>query len=236
VKPDKVKYGIDDSFSTTIVVNWERGVDSPGHLTSGGIANHESLRGCNHMKMREWFSLQYFRVQQIQALVSSLLAIMSFAVIIALYLRWEDTSRLLMMILVVIVAVYAFAWIWDMFLKVWIARQVINVRRNPFSIWRMTPREQMQYKETIIPIMKSQRETILILNQFAREMDLNPIATVDPDNLGLSESQIDKWERISGEGRFAKNDYPPEMRDVVWDEQVSLEKIKNGHTTKEPPR
>jgi FlaA1/EpsC-like NDP-sugar epimerase len=181
------------------------------------------------MQAREWFSLQYFRVQQIQALVSSILAIMSFAVIIALYLEWDDTSRLLILILFVIAAVYAFAWIWDMFLKVWIARQVINVRRNPYSIWRMTPREQVQYKETILPIMKSQRETILILNQFAKEMDLNPIATVDPDDIGLSNDQIEKWDRISSDGRFEREDYPDELRDTVWDEKVSLEKIKNGH-------
>lgn len=181
------------------------------------------------MQVREWFSLQYFRVQQIQALVSSLLAIMSFAVVIALYFKWNDTSRLLVLILFVIVAVYAFAWVWDMFLKVWIARQVINVRRNPYSIWRMTPREQVQYKETIVPIMKSQRETILILNQLAREMDLNPIATVDPDSIGLSKEQIEKWDRISSDGRFEREDYPEELRDAVWDEEVSLEKIKNGH-------
>jgi hypothetical protein len=187
------------------------------------------------MKVREWFSLQYFRVQQIQALVSSLLAIMSFAIVIALYLKWEDASRLLILVLAVIIGVYAFAWIWDMFLKVWIARQVINVRRNPFSIWRMTPREQMQYKETIVPIMKSQRETILILNQFAKEMDLNPVATVDPDDIGLSKHQIEKWERISADGRFTKEDYPPELRDAVWDEEVSLEKIKNGHGTQREP-
>jgi FlaA1/EpsC-like NDP-sugar epimerase len=181
------------------------------------------------MKVREWFSLQYFRVQQIQALVSSLLAIMSFAVVIALYFGWQDTTRLLILVLVVIVGIYTFAWIWDMFLKVWIARQVINVRRNPFSIWRMTPREQVQYKETIIPIMKSQRATILMLNKFAKEMELNPIATVDPDDIGLSEDQIQKWERISGEGRFVKEDYPPELRDIMWDEDVSLEKIRNGN-------
>ena len=181
------------------------------------------------MKVREWFSLQYFRVQQIQALVSSLLAIMSFAVVIALYFGWQDTTRLLILVLVVIAGIYIFAWIWDMFLKVWIARQVINVRRNPFSIWRMTPREQVQYKETIIPIMKSQRATILMLNKFAKEMELNPVATVDPDDIGLSESQIQKWDRISGEGKFNREDYPPELRDIMWDEDVSLEKIRNGN-------
>ncbi|MFQ5884461.1 MAG: hypothetical protein ACE5IO_05110, partial [Thermoplasmata archaeon] len=84
------------------------------------------------MKAREWFSLQYFRVQQIQVLASSFLAITSFAVVIALYMKWEDPNRLLILVLVVVVAIYSFAWIWDMFLKVWIARQVINVRRNPF--------------------------------------------------------------------------------------------------------
>lgn len=181
------------------------------------------------MKVREWFSLQYFRVQQIQALVSSLLAIMSFAVVIALYFGWQDTTRLLILVLVVIVGIYTFAWIWDMFLKVWIARQVINVRRNPFSIWRMTPREQVQYKETIIPIMKSQRATIQMLNQFAKEMDLNPVATVNPDEIGLSAEQIEKWDRIAGDGRFTKEDYPPELRDIMWDESVSLEKIRNGN-------
>lgn len=180
------------------------------------------------MKVREWFSLQYFRVQQIQALVSSGLAIMSFAVVIALYLRWEDPARLLMMVLIVIAGIYAFAWVWDMFLKVWIARQVINVRRNPFSIWRMTPREQVQYQETIIPIMKSQRETILMLNQFAKEMSLNPIATVNPDDIGLSEERIEKWERIAKNGKFVKEDYPPELRDAIWDEAVTFQRIKNG--------
>jgi hypothetical protein len=93
----------------------------------------------------------------------------------------------------------------------------------------MTPREQVQYKETILPIMKSQRETINILNQFAKEMDLNPIATVDPDSIGLSEEQIEKWERISSDGRFEREDYPEDLRDTVWDEKVSLEKITNGH-------
>ncbi|TET91140.1 MAG: hypothetical protein E3J35_03980 [Methanomassiliicoccales archaeon] len=178
------------------------------------------------MKGREWFSLQYFRVQQIQVLVSSFLAITSFAVVIALYMKWEDPNRLLILVLVVVVAVYSFAWIWDMFFKVWIARQVINVRRNPFSIWRMTPREQMQYKETIIPIMKSQRATVLMLNKFAKEMDLNPVASVNPDELGLSEEQIQKWERIAKDGKFAREDYPSELRDAVWDEEVTFH--KNG--------
>lgn len=178
------------------------------------------------MKVREWFSLQYFRVQQIQVLVSSFLAIVSFAVVIALYFRWEDPSRLLVLVLVVVAAIYSLAWIWDMFLKVWIARQVVNVRRNPYSIWRMTPREQVQYKETILPIMKSQRETVLMLNAFARQMDLNPIASVDPDELGLSKEQIEKWERISKDGKFTREDYPSELRDTVWDEEVTLH--KNG--------
>jgi hypothetical protein len=180
------------------------------------------------MKGREWFSLQYFRVQQIQALVSSGLAIMSFAVVIALYLKWEDPVGLFIMILFVVAGIYAFAWVWDMFLKVWIARQVINVRRNPFSIWRMTPREQVQFKETIVPIMRSQRESILMLNQFAKEMSLNPVATVNPDDIGLSKEQIEKWERISKDGKFMREDYPPELRDIVWDEEVALQRTKNG--------
>ena len=180
------------------------------------------------MRVREWFSLQYFRVQQIQVLVSSVLAIMSFAIVISLYLGWKNTSMLIILILLVTVGVYTLAWIWDMFFKVWISRQVINVKRNPFSIWRMTPREQVQYQETIIPIMKSQRETILILNQFAKEMDLNPIATVDPASIGLSQEQIEKWERISKDGKFTRDDYPAELRDAIWDETVSLQKINNG--------
>ncbi len=228
-KPDKVKYVVFDSFNATDGVVLERGVGSPGTRIRAPIVILTPDAGVGHMPVREWFSLQYFRVQQIQALVSSLLAIMSFAVVIALYFKWNDTSRLLFLILFVIIAVYAFAWVWDMFLKVWIARQVINVRRNPYSIWRMTPREQVQYKETIVPIMKSQRETILILNQFAKEMELNPIATVDPDSIGLSKEQIEKWDRISSDGRFKREDYPPELRDTVWDEEVSLDKIKNGH-------
>ena len=180
------------------------------------------------MKAREWFSLQYFRVQQIQAMVASILAIMSFAVVIALYLKWEDNLRLLVLILLVVIGIYSIAWIWDMFFKIWISRQVVNVKRNPFSIWRMTPREQMQFQETIIPIMKSQRETIIMLNQFAREMNLNPVATVNPDEIGLSQKQIEKWERISKNGRFIKEDYPPELRDTIWDEAISLQRSKNG--------
>ena len=178
------------------------------------------------MRAREWFSLQYFRVQQIQAMVASLLAIMSFAVVIALYLGWKDNLRLIVLILLVVIVVYSFAWIWDMFFKIWISRHVVGVRRNAFSIWRMTPREQIQYRETIVPLMKSQRETILMLNQFANEMNLNPVATVDPNEIGLSNEQIMKWERISKNGRFLKEDYPPELRYTIWDEAVSLQKNK----------
>ncbi len=59
-------------------------------------------------------------------------------------------------------------------------------------------------------------------------MNLNPIATVDPAAIGLSQEQIEKWERISKDGKFTKDDYPTELRDTIWDETVSLQKINNG--------
>ena len=60
----------------------------------------------------------------------------------------------------------------------------------------------------------------------ARQILLKLDSDPPPDELGLSSKNIAKWERIGLEGRLHRDDYPDELKDVVWEESVGLPKKK----------
>ena len=174
------------------------------------------------MGLREWFSLQYFRVQQVQAIASSLIAILSLGILLAIFLGWSLWWQIPVVVLTILTFIFITAWVWDMIVKTWIARQEVAVKRNPYSNWRLTPREQIQFGETTVPVMRAAREILL-------KMESNP----HPDELGLTEKNIEKWERIAREGRIQREDYPAHLQESVWEEAVGLP--RKGKGPRNPP-
>jgi hypothetical protein len=113
------------------------------------------------VRIKKWFMLQVWRVQQVAAILTLALMALNLALQAFDLIKWREDSPLStswigvpMILLLLAMAIWSFAIFWDLRLKMWRDQATVLVERNPYSKEKMSSKELAMYAITWLPIME----------------------------------------------------------------------------------
>lgn len=113
-----------------------------------------------NMKVKKWFMLQVWRLQQISAVMTLFLLALSEATVIWGFLKYRGGlfNNPYFMIPVLLLAFGGAIWgasiIWDLRLRMWRDQQAVLIERNPYAKERLSAKEMAQYALIWIPVLE----------------------------------------------------------------------------------
>lgn len=111
-------------------------------------------------KLRKWFMLQVWRLQQISQVMTLLLLALSEATVLWGFLKYRGGvfNNPYIMIPVMLLLFGGAIWLasvfWDLRLKMWRYQATVLVERNPYSKEKMAPKEIVVYGMTWLPVLE----------------------------------------------------------------------------------
>ncbi len=118
----------------------------------------------DRMRLKKWFMLQVWRLQQVSQVMTLALLALSLSTQIWGYIKYrgELFANPYAMIPIIMVVIAAAIWsvsiVWDLRLKMWRDQATVLVERNPYSKEKMTAKEIALYGMTWLPIMEKMGE------------------------------------------------------------------------------
>ncbi len=111
-------------------------------------------------KLKKWFMLQVWRIQQVAQIITLLLLALNLALQMYGLVKWRGqilqnayiTVPLIVLILFAII--WGAATFWDLRSKMWRAQATVLVERNPYARERLTSKEILQYSLIWIPALE----------------------------------------------------------------------------------
>ncbi len=112
------------------------------------------------MRMKKWFMLWMWRVQQVSQPLTLTLMAVNLALTVFGLIKWREGSPLsvswigvpLILTLLAFI-ILSFALIWDLRLKMWRDQATVLVERNPYSKEKMSAKEIMIYGVLWLPVL-----------------------------------------------------------------------------------
>ncbi|MBU0685160.1 MAG: hypothetical protein ABIE25_06250 [Thermoplasmatota archaeon] len=111
-------------------------------------------------RLRKWFMLQVWRLQQISQVMTLFLLALTQATVLWGFLKYRGgifNNPYFMIPLMLVIfgtAIWMSSIFWDLRLKMWRYQATVLVERNPYSKEKMAPKEIVLYGMTWLPVME----------------------------------------------------------------------------------
>jgi hypothetical protein len=112
-------------------------------------------------KIKKWFMLQVWRLQQVAAVLTLALLALNLALQIFALMKWREGSLLATswigvpsILLLLAMAIWTFAIFWDLRLKMWRDQATVLIERNPYAKEKMSSKEVALYGLIWLPILE----------------------------------------------------------------------------------
>ncbi|MFY9605105.1 MAG: hypothetical protein WAS24_00015 [Thermoplasmata archaeon] len=111
-------------------------------------------------RVKKWFMLQVWRLQQVAQLLTLILLAINLSLIAWGYVKWRNGflanpfTGVLSILLVLALAIWISAYTWDRRLKMWREQTSVLIEKNPFMKERFAPKEVALYALIWIPMME----------------------------------------------------------------------------------
>ena len=112
-------------------------------------------------KLKKWFMLQMWRLQQVAQVLTLVLLALNLALQVFGLIKWRTGSPLSisyvgvpMIMLLLVMIIWTFAIFWDLRLKMWRDQMNVAVERNPYSKERLSSKEVFIYALCYLPVIE----------------------------------------------------------------------------------
>ena len=111
-------------------------------------------------RVKKWFMLQVWRLQQVAQLLTLVLLALNLSLQAWGYVKWRSgflanpLTGVLSILLVLAFLIWTSAYIWDRRLKMWREQISVLIEKNPYMKERFAPKEVALYALIWIPIME----------------------------------------------------------------------------------
>jgi hypothetical protein len=148
-------------------------------------------------RLKKWFMLQVWRLQQVAQIITLLLLAMNLSLQLFDLVKWrgEVLKNPYFTVPLIFLIMFAIIWVsaifWDLRLKMWRDQATVLVERNPYTKERLNAKEMAQYGLIWIPILerlgkedKKLAETAEVLKQWVKkEWEEDPVLVKDVNEL-----------------------------------------------------
>jgi hypothetical protein len=111
--------------------------------------------------IKKWFMLQMWRIQQVAQILTLTMLALNLTLTVYSYMEWREGTWFgtpyiggTLILLGLAGGIWAFAFIWDMRLKMWREQMTVAVEKNPFTKEKMTPKEITMVHILWLPILE----------------------------------------------------------------------------------
>lgn len=109
--------------------------------------------------LKKWAMLQMWRLQQVAQMLTLVMLAANLSLQVWGLTLWRGDfmasyGGLLMILLVLAASIWAFAFVWDMRLRMWREQATVLIDRNPFAKEKMTSKEIALYELMWFPILE----------------------------------------------------------------------------------
>ena len=150
--------------------------------------------------VKKWAMKWVWRVQQIGAISTLLITAMTLAIVVSDKLKLNEvlpvTVGPLIAILILGSLVMSLGYLWDKKFQMWKEQNVVNVERNPYYVFKMTPKEVVCYTDLWFPKIGSLKAIAESQSVIARKLGLEDIAKVTDKaavDLGQVLKEFEPW-------------------------------------------
>jgi len=111
-------------------------------------------------KVKKWFMLQVWRLQQVAQIITLLLLAINLSLQLFDLIKWrgEVLKNPYFTVPLIFLIMFAIIWVtaifWDLRLKMWRDQATVLVERNPYTKERLTAKEMAQYSLIWIPVLE----------------------------------------------------------------------------------
>ena len=144
--------------------------------------------------------LWVWRIQQIGAISTLLITAMTLAIVVSDKLKLNDQLPPVigpLLALAILGSFVAFlGFLWDKKFQMWKEQNVVNVERNPYYVFKMTPKEVVCYTDLWFPKIGSLKAIAESQSVIARKLGLEDIAKVTDKaavDLGQVLKEFEPW-------------------------------------------
>jgi len=115
----------------------------------------------NGKRLKKWFMLQVWRVQQVAQILTLVLLAVTDSKLLWDAVNWrggiiaDPYLGPLVIMIAIGLAVWAFAIFWDLRLRMWREQMNVTVERNPYAKERLTSKEVFMYSVFYMPVIES---------------------------------------------------------------------------------
>lgn len=110
--------------------------------------------------IKKWFMLQVWRIQQVAQIITIVLLALNLSLQLYNFMNWRGgifenayTGVLLLMFLLAAI-IWAFAFIWDMKMRMWREQMTVAIERNPYAKEKMSSKEIAIYAFFWLPVLE----------------------------------------------------------------------------------
>jgi len=109
--------------------------------------------------LKKWAMLQMWRVQQVAQMLTLVMLAATLSLQVWRLTVWRGEfmasyAGLLLILLVLAAGIWAFAFVWDMRLRMWREQATVLIDRNPFAKEKMTAKEIAMYELMWFPVLE----------------------------------------------------------------------------------
>ena len=120
--------------------------------------------------------LLLWRTQQIAAPTTLMITALTLTLSVSNKIEWRLGSPYVTVVLVfmgLLTGILALGFVWDKKLRMWHEQNVINVERNPYYMFKQTPKEIVSFKKLWFPLLRNMSAIAkrIHLDKEAQEVD-----------------------------------------------------------------
>ncbi|MGQ9587244.1 MAG: hypothetical protein ACUVT7_02525 [Thermoplasmata archaeon] len=115
----------------------------------------------NGKRVKKWFMLQVWRLQQVAQIMALALLALNLALQIFDLIKWRQGSLLSTswvgvptILLFLALVIWTFAMFWDLRLKLWRDQMTVLVERNPYTKEKLSSKEVLMFGIMWLPMME----------------------------------------------------------------------------------
>jgi len=160
--------------------------------------------------IRKFIAMQYAKVRRMAGIISLVLLMTSDAFLMLPYLEGWGIHPYIgfpMVVLIISVLIWAISHWYYITKDMHRAEQLAEIKLNPYAIYELSPKEQMQLRTQFIPLLVSNARILR-----------NSGDTQGADELNKFVIQLDQWVRS---GRIPKDQFPPELDKYIISDKES---------------
>ena len=111
-------------------------------------------------RLKKWFMLQIWRIQQPAQLITLVLLALNLSLQLFYFVKWRGAilNNVYLMIPLIFLILFAVIWgvaiFWDLRLRLWREQATVLVERNPYTKERLNAKEIAQYSLIWVPLLE----------------------------------------------------------------------------------